>query len=106
MHHNVDNLTLQPALYRNQSIAFRLLEEDGDPYGTLTTYIEHAILASDEICVPSWNLQPQILAGFLASGRFVDTGRVVPTGYVEAPVWRVTCPDLLAAIAELRSEAS
>lgn len=102
----MSDLTLLPALYRNKSIAFRLIEDDGEPYGVLTTYIEHAILASDEICIPSWNLRAEILEGFLASGRFKDTGRVVPTGFVQAPVWRVTCPELLASIAELRAQAS
>ena len=100
------NLTLQPALYQNQSIAFRLFEDDGECYGILTTYIEHADLRSDEICIPSWNFEAEILAGLLATGRFLDTRRVVPTGFVEAPVWRVTCPELLSTVAALRALAS
>ncbi|HEK3608662.1 hypothetical protein PAE975_6069 (plasmid) [Pseudomonas aeruginosa] len=102
----VKKLTLQPALYRDQSIAIRLFEDNGEPYSVLSTYIEHADIRNDEICIPSWNFKPEVLAGLIATGRFVDTRRVVPTGFVEAPVWRVTCPELLAQVAEQRAQAN
>jgi hypothetical protein len=98
----MENLILQPDLYRNQRIAFRLICEDGEPYGALTTNIVEATLEDDEVCIPSWNLPEPLLSSYLASGRFVDTGKTVPAGYVEAPVWRVTCPELLAAVGRLR----
>lgn len=98
----MENLILQPELYGNKRIAFRLMCEDGEPYGALTTNIVEATLDDDEVCIPSWNLPKPLLDSYLASGRFVDTGKTVPTGYVEAPVWRVTCPELLAAVARLR----
>ncbi len=102
----VRNLTLQPALYRDQSMAIRLFEDNGEPYSVLSTYIEHADIRNDEICIPSWNFKPEILASLIATGRFVNTRRVVPTGFVEAPVWRVTCPELLAQVSELRARAN
>lgn len=61
--------------------------------------------ADDEMCIPVWNLPEERVAACLESGEFVDTGRTVPAGFVDAPVWRVVCPKLLASFAKLRLEA-
>ena len=45
------------------------------------------------------------MRGVLATGRFEDTGRTEPAGYVDAPVWRVLCPDILAEAARQRAKA-
>ncbi|MGP0171256.1 hypothetical protein ACSVIJ_05160 [Pseudomonas sp. NCHU5208] len=100
------NLSLQPDLYKNQSSAIRLFEEDGEPYCVLSVFIENADIRDDEICVPSWSIPQAVLQELIATGRFVDTRRRVPTGFVEASVWRVTCPELLAQLAELRAQAN
>lgn len=100
----MENLTIQAELYGNQRIALRLICEDGEPYGALTTNIVEATVADDEVCIPAWKLEQTLLDGYLASGRFVDTGKITPTGFVQAPVWKVVCPELLKAIAELRQQ--
>lgn len=101
----VDTLTLQPTLYTNKRIAFRLMSDDGEPYGALTCNIVDAQIEDDEICIPSWNLREDLLAGYLATGQFEETGKGAVTGYVVAPVWRVVCPKLLAEVARLRQQA-
>lgn len=102
----VDTLTLQPTLYANKRIAFRLMCEDGEPYGVLTCNIVEAQIEDDEICIPSWNLREDLLAGYLASGQFEETGKGAATGFVVAPIWRVVCPQLLAEVARLRRIAA
>lgn len=101
----VDTLTLAPTLYANKRIAFRLICDDGEPYSVLSCNIVEAEIEDDEICIPSWNLPEDLLAGYLATGKFVDTGKGATTGFVVAPIWRVVCPELLAEIARLRQQA-
>lgn len=51
------------------------------PYG--------ARIADDEFTVKSWSENEPLVAPMLATGLFEDTGRRIPSGYVEAPVWRL-----------------
>ncbi|MBA1280447.1 hypothetical protein [Stutzerimonas stutzeri] len=101
----VDTLELTPTLYANKRIAFRLTCEDGEPYGALTCNIVDVEIEDDEICIPVWNLREELIAGYLATGQFEETGKGVETGFVVAPVWRVVCPKLLEQIARLRKQA-
>lgn len=100
----VDTLILQPTLYANKRIAFRLISEDGEPYGALTCNIVGAQIEDDEICIPRWNLREDLLAGYLATRQFEETGKGAETGFVSAPIWRVVCPHLLAEISRLRQQ--
>lgn len=54
------------------------------PYG--------ARVADDEFTVKSWSENEPLVEPMLATGLFEDTGRRVPSGFVEAPVWRLTDP--------------
>jgi hypothetical protein len=51
-----------------------------------------ARIADDEFTVKSWSENEELVEPMLATGLFEDTGRRVPSGYVEAPVWRLKDP--------------
>jgi hypothetical protein len=63
----------------------------GQPYGALTVNIEGSKLADDEITVKTWDDEGRFAEAVLRTlgDVFEDTGRRIPTGYVEAPVWRI-----------------
>lgn len=96
----MQSFKLSTLLYRNKRIAFQIYSY-GEPWAALTTNIIEV-----EICIPAWNLPPDVIKSFLDSGQFEDTGKVAATGYVEAPVWRVVCPKLLGVVEKLRNPGS
>ena len=96
---------LTTLLYQNGRIALRLDCADGECYGPLTTNIVAVELNQDEITIPVWNLPEDLVAHYLASGMFEDTGYLAITGFAKAPVWRVICPEILATVARLRESA-
>lgn len=100
----MDQFELQVRLYPNQRLAVVLFKDD-EQYDVLTTNLVNAVLADDEVCIPQWNIGAELMTGFLATGKFEDTGRTEPAGYVDAPVWRVLCPDILAEAARQRAKA-
>lgn len=61
-------------------------------FGMVTVNIPEADLETDEACIKVWSENsywvPQILSAL--KDRFVPTGREVHTGYVSAPVYRLT----------------
>ncbi|MDI9561611.1 MAG: hypothetical protein QM235_10565 [Pseudomonadota bacterium] len=59
------------------------------PYGTLTVNMPEVQLADDEIIIKNWSENEWLASAALKSGLFEDTGRRIPTGFVEAPVWKV-----------------
>ena len=52
-----------------------------------------APVAVDEFTVKSWSENEPLVEPMLATGLFEDTGLRVPTGFVEAPVWRLKNPE-------------
>ncbi|NVL49872.1 hypothetical protein F2S72_08980 [Pseudomonas syringae pv. actinidiae] len=100
----MDRFELETRLYPNKRLAVVLMEGP-EQYAVLTTNLVHATLADDEVCIPQWNFEENMLAAFLASGKFEDTGRTEPAGHVDAPVWRVLCPEILEAAARQRAAA-
>lgn len=102
----MERYKLTTLLYQNRRIALRLDCADGECYGPLTTNIVAVELNADEITLPVWNLPEDLVAQYLASGRFEDTGRLVESGFVKAPVWRVICPEILATVARLRESSA
>lgn len=100
----MDQFELQTRLYPNLRLAV-VLFQDHENQHVLTTNLVNAVLADDEVCIPQWNLDEELMRGVLATGRFEDTGRTEPAGYVDAPVWRVLCPDILAEAARQRAKA-
>lgn len=63
--------------------------ENGERMGVLTVNIPEEELGPGEFLVKTWSENEALAAAALLSGDFVDTGRRVPTGRVEAQVWRM-----------------
>ncbi|HUT79506.1 MAG TPA: hypothetical protein VM285_17550 [Polyangia bacterium] len=74
--------------YGNGRLALQLLGPNGRAIAVLTVNLPEEELAEGEFFVKTWRENEGIAAAALASGLFVDTGRRVPTGFVEAQVWR------------------
>jgi len=84
--------------YGNGRLAIQCICGDGPPMGVLTVNIERAELKDGEFAVKNWSENKGLAAAAMESGVFEDTGRSIPTGFVEAPVWRFK--PLAAAIEE------
>ena len=52
------------------------------------TYKPDAGLIDGEFAVRTWSKNESVAKAALASGIFEDTGKRIPTGFVEAQVWR------------------
>ena len=63
----------------------------GEPLGVFSTnLVPHGARVGDtEFCAKVWSENEPLVEPMLASGLFEDTGRVEPSGYVLAPVWRI-----------------
>lgn len=78
----------EEGVYRDRSVALRVYDSNGEPWATLTVCIPGTQLAKDEVLVKTWAENEPMREHLLATGDFEDTGRRVPTGHVEAEVWR------------------
>jgi len=70
------------------------------PYAVLTVNLDPvkmAILEPGEIMVKAWSENSMLVPYALASPYFTDTGKRVPTGFVEAQVWTYN-PNAMADI--------
>lgn len=75
--------------YANDRLALQLTDvEDGSPIATLTVNLPDLPLAEGEFFVKSWSGNEGIADSCRKSGLFVDTGKRVCTGHVQAEVWR------------------
>jgi len=76
--------------YGNGALAVELVAEDGEPIAKLSVNLPQFAdeLGEGEFFAKIWSDNEAIAAAALASGFFEDTGRRVPTGFVEAQVWR------------------
>lgn len=78
--------------YANGALAVALIAADtGEPIGKLSVNLVDEVhtLSPKEFFAKVWSENEGIAKDALASGLFEDTGRRVPTGHVEAQVWRV-----------------
>lgn len=102
----MEELTIVTDLYANGRIGIRLIQDDGQQYDVLTTNIVAVELEDDQVTIPVWKLSESLVAYYLHSGLFVETGLGVDLGYVVAPIWRVVCPKILGRAAELRKASA
>jgi hypothetical protein len=77
------------------ALAVQLYLRSGEPLITFSTNLVPYLnwLADDEFFVKSWSENAPFVQPMLATGLFEDTGRHVPSGYVNAPIWRIRDPD-------------
>ena len=66
----------------------------GEPWGVLSTNLAvyGATIEPDAFAVKTWSENTELAASMRDSGLFEDTGERIPTGYVQAPVWRIKDP--------------
>ena len=74
-------------LYKTGGTAV-ILTQDGQRFATLSVNFSEVKMEEGEFAVKTWSENEQIAADCLASGLFVDTGKRIQSGYVEASVWR------------------
>ena len=65
-----------------------ILNQNGQRYATLSVNFPEVKPEEGEFAVKTWNENEQIAEDALASGLFIDTGKRIRSGYVEASVWR------------------
>lgn len=84
------NLYLLQQQYGNQRIAITAHDAaDGGPFGTVTTNLPDFPLEEGEFFVKTWSENqwvPQLLTN---CNLFEDTGKRMPTGFVEAQIWKL-----------------
>ena len=66
-----------------------LMCTDNSPFAFLTVNLPDNPLGEDEIFVKAWSENEEFSKSCLATGLFEDTGKRVPTGFVQAQVWRI-----------------
>lgn len=85
--------TVLKSTYHHGGATAVVLEcENGEPLATLSVNVEGAKLGEGEFIAKTWSENEEIAKAALDSGLFEDTGRRVPTGWVEAQVWRLKAP--------------
>lgn len=95
-------LTLKLGQYSNGRIA--IIAEGADTeeqWATISVNIPEAKLSDDEICIKNWSENEDIVKAVYSTGIFEDTGRVVPTGFVAAPIWRVVNKEVFNSLGKL-----
>lgn len=83
----------QKGVYHDGTPAVMVDSEDGEgPWCVLTVCVTGAQLGPGEILVKGWSENGPTVSRLLELGILKPTGRVVPTGYVEAQVCTVHAP--------------
>lgn len=90
-------LELQKAKYGNGRLAIQLIHtESGEPWATLTVNVPNAELDDGEFFVKTWSENWNTANALMEqTDLFIDTFRSVPTGFVEAVVWKFADPKTL-----------
>ena len=91
------------------AIAVQLVGADtGEPLAVFSTNLAPygARIGNSEFCAKVWSENEGLVQPMLASGLFEDTGRVEPTGYVLAPVWRIKNPQHVPPVTQWRRAAT
>ena len=81
------DMEVEVVLYQTGGTAV-ILTQDGQCFATLSVNFPEVELEHNEFAVKTWSENEQVAADALASGLFVDTGKRIQSGYVEASVWR------------------
>lgn len=82
-------LILQTAKYQYSGrLAIQAVTEDYEPWAKLTVNLDEP-LEEGEFFVKTWEENDPVSEAARNSGLFIDTGKRVKTGFVEAEVWKV-----------------
>jgi len=73
-----------------EATAIQLIDAvNHEPFATLTCNIPGVKLEPDEVLIKRWSENEQVANEALKTGWFVETGKIVPTGFCIAEVWRI-----------------
>lgn len=77
--------------YSNGRIALELITDDKyqECFAVLTVNLPEIKIGENNIIVKTWSENKNVAKAALASGKFIDTGKRIPTGFVEASIWEV-----------------
>lgn len=83
-------VTVEEVKYLDENPAFVLYDKNGEELVVLSVNLpqEKDRLGPGEFFVKTWSENADLAREALASGLFIDTGKRVPTGYVEAHIWK------------------
>ena len=74
----------------NKRLAITIKDRHGNPEATLSCNVGEVELPDDKcFIVKNWSENEKLAAAIFAAGIFEDTGLIVTTGHVTAPVWRL-----------------
>lgn len=90
-------LELMKASYSNNRLAIQLIDiPSNEPWAMLTVNLPDATLDDGEFFVKTWAENWNTANALMVqTDLFVDTFKSVPTGYVEAMVWKFADPKTL-----------
>lgn len=75
----------------NNRASIELIMDDyeGEPFCTLTCNLPDVELNNREVLIKTWSENEEVSECARKSGLFRDTGKRVPTGFVQAEIWEV-----------------
>jgi len=94
---------LRKGRYTNGRLAICLIEvKSGEPWCDLTVNLPDSELDDGEFFVKTWSENADTTTALIEqTDLFINTGRIVPTGYVNANVWKFKHEGTLERMEEL-----
>lgn len=83
-----ESLSVVEQRYPDGGLHYSCVSDCGEPYGTLSKRLPGTALAEGEVLMKTYSENEPMRQPLLASGLFEDTGRRVPSGFVDLEVWR------------------
>jgi hypothetical protein len=75
--------------YANKRLAIKVESLRGSPIGILTVNLPYEYLQEGEFLVKTWSENVELSKASFDTGLFIDTGKRIPTGFVEAQIWKL-----------------
>lgn len=82
------DVTLHCGYYSNGRLAIQANCDDG-PYGKLTVNLPDDTVGPNEIFVRTTEENEHLAKAAMKTGLFEDTGKKVPSGFIEISVWKL-----------------
>lgn len=83
---------MQTVFADGRTLALLVLDRDGGVYEKVSVCPQDVVLEDDEVWVKAWSLELLQMEALWSTGLFEDTGKVLESGFVEGPVWRLVGP--------------
>jgi hypothetical protein len=83
-----EQITLHESSYADGTPAILATDASGAPYATLSVNTGRP-LAPRHLAIKTWSENEGLAEAARTSGLFEETAMTIPTGFVQAPVWRI-----------------